>query len=58
MVHLKSVNNSLPLLHKVVLQVGANETKSIVFTAPKAGEYDFHCNIPGHEKEAGKMIVK
>lgn len=40
------------------VQAGANENKAVTFTAPKAGEYDFFCNIPGHEKEAGKMIVK
>lgn len=40
------------------VQAGANENKAITFTAPKAGEYDFSCNVPGHEKETGKMIVK
>jgi len=41
-----------------VISVGANETKSIVFNAPKAGEYEFKCTLPGHEKESGIMIVK
>lgn len=41
-----------------ILQVPANGTKSTTFNAPVAGEYEFYCNIPGHEKETGKMIVK
>jgi len=36
------------------IDVPVNETKTVF----KAGEYEFHCNIPGHEAEKGKMIVK
>jgi len=40
------------------LSVGVNETKSTVFNAPKAGEYEFKCTLPGHEKESGMMTAK
>ena len=40
------------------IDVSVNESKTVLFSVTKAGEYEFHCNIPGHEKETGKMIVK
>jgi len=40
------------------LSVAGGETKSTIFTAPKPGEYAFHCSISGHEKETGNMTVK
>jgi uncharacterized cupredoxin-like copper-binding protein len=48
-------------LVEVVVGVGLGETKAITFYAPKeAGEYEFYCDVPGHERrgEKGKMIVK
>ena len=40
------------------LNVAGGETKSTIFTAPKSGEYVFHCTVTGHEKETGNMTVK
>ncbi|HPD08123.1 MAG TPA: cupredoxin domain-containing protein [Patescibacteria group bacterium] len=49
-----------PVLAGVAIGVGPNETRAITFNAPKAGEYGFHCDVPGHTArgESGKMIVK
>ncbi|MFH1192832.1 MAG: cupredoxin domain-containing protein [Candidatus Jorgensenbacteria bacterium] len=50
-----------PELQAVALGVGPNETRLIPFNAPaKAGEYAFHCDVPGHAArgEVGKMVVK
>lgn len=48
-------------LSAVAIGVGPNETRAITFNAPaKAGEYKFHCDVPGHSGrgEVGTMIVK
>lgn len=48
-------------LSAVAVGVGPNETRAISFNAPEtAGEYAFHCDVPGHagRGEVGKMIVK
>lgn len=48
-------------LSAVAVGVGPNETRAITFNAPtKAGEYKFHCDVPGHtgRGEVGTMIVK
>lgn len=50
-----------PSLSAVAVGVGPNETRAITFNAPtKAGEYKFHCDVPGHSGrgEVGTMIVK
>jgi plastocyanin len=50
-----------PVLLAVAVGVSEKETSAIVFNAPeKAGEYEFYCDIFGHENrgEKGKMIVK
>lgn len=50
-----------PSLSAVAIGVMPDETRAITFNAPtKAGEYAFHCDVPGHNArgEAGKMIVK
>lgn len=50
-----------PTLAAVAIGVGPGETRAITFNAPaKAGEYKFHCDVPGHpgRGEVGKMIVK
>ena len=43
-----------------ILGVAGGETKMKSWNAPKAGEYEFYCSIPGHagRGEVGKMIVK
>lgn len=48
------------VLEKVKIYVGREETRGISFTAPKAGDYIFYCNIPGHKEagETGIMHVK
>lgn len=40
-------------------QVAANKDKSITFTASKTGEFDFHCDVPGHKEGGmfGKLTV-
>lgn len=38
--------------------VGFNKKKTFTFTTPRFGQYEFHCTIPGHEKESGIMIIK
>lgn len=48
-------------LDKVAVGLNPGETKVITFYAPsKVGEYEFFCDVPGHERrgEKGKMIVK
>jgi len=48
-------------LIEVAVGVAPGETRAITFYAPKeAGEYEFYCDVPGHEArgEKGKMIVK
>ncbi len=50
-----------PSLSAVAVGVSPRETRAITFNAPdKAGEYAFHCDVPGHAArgEVGKMIVK
>lgn len=50
-----------PSLSAVALGLGPQETRAITFNAPsQAGEYFFHCDVPGHAArgEVGKMIVK
>ncbi len=49
-----------PSLSAVAIGVGPSETRAITFNAPKAGEYAFRCDVPGHagRGETGKMIVK
>src|SRR3990167_750240 len=49
-----------PSLSAVAVGVGPGETRAISFNAPKAGEYVFYCDVPGHRGrgELGKMIVK
>ena len=37
-----------PSLAAVAIGVGPDETRAITFNAPKAGEYAFHCDVPGH----------
>ena len=44
------------VLEKVKIYVGREETRGISFTAPKAGDYSFYCDIPGH-KEAGETGI-
>lgn len=48
------------VLAAVAIGVGPDETRAITFNAPKAGEYAFHCDVPGHAArgEKGIMIVK
>lgn len=43
-----------------ILGIAGGETKMKSWNAPKAGEYEFYCSIPGHagRGEVGKMIVK
>ncbi|PKL72425.1 hypothetical protein CVV26_01500 [Candidatus Kuenenbacteria bacterium HGW-Kuenenbacteria-1] len=48
-------------LSAVVIGLSKKETRAIVFNAPeKVGEYEFFCDVPGHDKnvEKGKMIVR
>lgn len=48
-------------LSAVAVGVSPHETRAITFNAPsEAGEYPFHCDVPGHAKrgEVGKMIVQ
>ena len=49
-----------PQLSALAMGLGPDETKAITFNAPTAGEYSFHCDVPGHAArgEVGKMIVK
>jgi len=48
-------------LSAVAVGVSPHETRAITFNSPsEAGEYAFHCDVPGHKNrgEVGKMIVK
>lgn len=48
-------------LAEVAVGVGFDEVKAITFYAPsEPGEYEFYCDVPGHESrgEKGKIIVK
>ena len=47
-------------LRGVALGLSPGETRAIVFNAPEKGEYEFYCDVPGHDTrgEVGKMIVK
>lgn len=48
-------------LVEVAVGVASGETRAITFYAPsESGEYEFFCDVPGHEDrgEKGKMIVK
>ena len=48
-------------LSEIVLTAGKGETRAITFFAPEnAGEYEFFCDMPGHQSrgEIGKMIVE
>lgn len=49
------------VLSEVAVGVGPGQTRALTFYAPtQKGEYEFFCDIPGHEErgEEGKMIVK
>jgi len=48
-------------LKDAIVGVAPNETRVITFYAPEeVGEYEFHCDLPGHAArgEIGEMIVK
>ena len=48
-------------LQEVAVGVGPEETRAITFLAPqKKGEYEYYCDVPGHEArgEKGTMIVQ
>lgn len=50
-----------PLLAEVAVGIAPGETRAITFFAPsEKGEYEFFCDVPGHEGrgEKGVMIVK
>lgn len=50
-----------PSLKKIALGLAPHQTRIITFYAPqKAGEYEFYCDVPGHQQrgEKGVMIVK
>jgi len=49
-----------PVLSAIAVGIGGEETRAITFKAPAKGEYEYYCNIPGHDKrgEVGKMIVE
>lgn len=56
-VHLFQFNDTS--LYAVRVLVAGGNTRAITFNAPtKPGEYAFHCGMPDHEKETGKIIVK
>jgi len=40
------------------IKVTSGQSQPVTLKTTKVGEYEFHCTIPGHEKESGKMIVK
>ncbi|MEX1014623.1 MAG: cupredoxin domain-containing protein [Candidatus Paceibacterota bacterium] len=48
-----------PSLQALAVGLGPGETREIPFNAPAKGEYDFYCDVPGHEGrgEVGTMIV-
>ena len=47
------------VLMAVAIGVGPNETRTMKFKVPKAGEYQFFCSVPGHAGvgETGIMTV-
>lgn len=49
-----------PSVQGIAVGVGPGETRSVTFTAPKAGTYAFECNVPGHAAggEQGTMVVQ
>ena len=49
-----------PALEAVAMGLAPHETRLITFNAPKAGSYDFYCDVPGHANrgETGTMTVK
>ena len=49
------------VLKEVAVGVGPGQTRMVTFYAPnRAGEYEFFCDVPGHESrgEKGRMLVK
>ncbi len=46
-------------LMAIAIGVGPNETRTLKFKVPKAGEYKFSCSVPGHAGagETGVMTV-
>ena len=44
----------------VAVGIAPGETRAITFQSPEAGEYEFYCDVPGHEGrgEVGTMIVE
>ena len=47
-----------PELQDANLDIKAGGSNGIIFNIPVSGEYQFHCAVPGHQEETGKMIVK
>ena len=49
-----------PSLSNFAIGISPGETRTIEFTAPKAGSYKFSCGIPGHagRGETGTMTVR
>jgi len=47
-------------LSSVAVGIAPMETRAITFQAPEPGEYEFYCDVPGHEArgEVGTMIVE
>jgi plastocyanin len=47
-------------LKAVAVGIAPGETRAITFQTPGPGEYEFYCDVPGHEGrgEAGTMIVQ
>ncbi len=46
-----------PSLSSIAIGVGGDEIRVIRFNAPRKGEYDFYCDVPGCNL-TGKMIVE
>jgi plastocyanin len=46
-----------PSLRALGISANSDVAEVITFNAPTAGEYGFHCDVPGHG-ESGVMIVK
>ncbi len=46
-------------LKGVAVGIAPGETRAISFNAPSPGDYEFYCDVPGHEArgESGVMIV-
>ena len=47
-----------PSLRGVLLGVIGGQTRTVTFTAPPAGRYEFFDDLPGREKNSGVMVVK